>query len=456
MTTAAAGALACAGVIAAVPASAADMLSLGVGGYMEQWVGYANRDDMGADGGFDSQSDSEIHFRGSLESDSGLKFTVHVELEANNSGGGDSGDANTEIDESFARMSGEFGTLELGQRDPIHARTHYAAAFGAGVGLNAGDTQKWIPGSYLETAGWTAAGDDLGVIYITPRVNGVQVGMSYHPDSTNENAPTGAPMGNDDSVVAAGVNFNQNVGDMSIKVSLGHLSRSRSGGVMFDLDQDNDGNRNSELKAKDDLMKGNDNATFTNAGLSVGMGAFTFSASYATRDDGGYMSRCYAYDGDGEADLAAAVAEAAETNTSDFMPALPAIENGDMIPCDGIDSRYGGGTPVVLVFDGSMGTADAEAAAADSAVNAKHMFVEDESGQHDTWAVGISYTDGPMSVSIGHMVRDREDGVERTATMVSGGYKLAPGVDWKTSIFSVDDDAGGEGTAFVTGLDLAF
>ena len=212
------------------PASAADMLSLGVGGYMEQWVGYANRDDKGVDGGFDVQSDSEIHFRGSIESDMGLKFTVHVELEAANNGGDQEGtDQDTEIDESFVRMSGEFGTLELGQRDPIHARTHYAAAFGAGIGLNAGDTQKWVPGVYLETAGWTIPGDDLGIIYITPRINGVQVGVSYHPDSTNENSSDQARRpNNDDAVVAAGINFNQTVGDMSVKVSLGHVNRVAS------------------------------------------------------------------------------------------------------------------------------------------------------------------------------------------------------------------------------------
>ena len=57
MTTAAAGALACAGVIAAGPASAADMLSVGVGGYMQQWFGMASRSDKddkgkGVDGGW--------------------------------------------------------------------------------------------------------------------------------------------------------------------------------------------------------------------------------------------------------------------------------------------------------------------------------------------------------------------------------------------------------------------
>ena len=148
-------ALAFAGAMAAGSASAADMLSIGVGGYMEQWVGIADRSDGDVDGGVNVQSDSEIYFQGSLESDMGLKFTVHVQLEANNED--QSGD-NTEIDESFARVSGDFGTLEIGQRDPIHTRTHYAAAFGAGVGLNAGDTQKWIPGAYLETAGWDHPG----------------------------------------------------------------------------------------------------------------------------------------------------------------------------------------------------------------------------------------------------------------------------------------------------------
>ena len=62
-----------------------------------------------------------------------------------------------------------------------------------------------------------------------------------------------------------------------------------------------------------------------------------------------------------------------------------------------------------------------------------------------------------MSISIGHMVRDAENGEERTATMISTGYNLAPGVDWKTSIFTVEDDTKmTEGTAFVTGLDLSF
>ncbi len=469
MTTAAAGALACAGFTVAGPASAADMLSLGVGGYMEQWVGYSNRDDKGVDGGFDVQTDAEVHFKGSLESDSGLKFSVHVELEAANdsvSGLGSDGKSKTdetEIDEAFVRVSGEFGTIEIGQRDPIHARTHYAAGFGAGIGINAGDTQDWVPGVYLETAGWTIPGDNRNVIYITPRVNGVQVGLSYGPDSKNENSPGGAPANNDESVVAAGINFNETVGDMSIKVSLGHVNVSNTGKAMFDLDQDNASeNHNSKLKAMDDMMKGFADKTFTNVGLQVGMGAFTFGASFATRDDGGYMSKCYAHDGsDTVVPLWAAAVDAVdENNGADAMPALPAINVGDEIPCDGVSSRYNTGSGVPLVFDGSTtkaSAADAEVPATADAINARHMFVEDESGQSDTWAVGITYSDGPMSISIDHMSHERENGDERTATGLSAGYKLAPGVDWKSSIIGIDDDTKmSEGTIFVTGLDIHF
>ena len=446
-------ALALAGAMAAGPASAADMLSLGVGGYMEQWVGFANRDDSGVDGGFDVQTDAEVHFKGSLESDSGLKFTVHVELEAANdsvSGLGADGDKKTdetEIDEAFVRVSGAFGDIEIGQRDPIHARMHYAAAGGAGAGLNAGDTGNWVPGAYLETAGWTIPGDNRNIIYITPRVNGVQVGLSYGPDSKNENSAGGAPKNNDEAVWAAAINFNETVGDMSVKVSLGHVNVSNAGMASFDLDMDNDEEdmrHTAAMKSADDMMMGYDDKSYTNAGISVGMGAFTFGASYATRDDGGYMSRCYATGAIAERDAVAAAADTAAVTE------VKAAVEGDMIACD----RHN------AVFAGQMelnNAGDAEEAVGDT-VNARHMFVEDESGQHDSWAVGIGYTDGPLSLSIGHMTREQEDGAERTATEVSAGYKLAPGVAWKSSIFAVEDTGkdGGEGTAFVTGLRIDF
>ena len=224
MTTAAAGALACAGVMAAAPASAADMLSVGVGGYMQQWFGYADRGDkdgkgMGVEGGWAAQSDSEIHIKGALEADSGLKFSVHMELE------GDRG--SNAIDESYARVSGEFGQIEFGARDHAMVRMHSGIS-DVGIGLTSGDTQKWVPGTYLETAGH-AIGNARKLNYITPRVSGLQVGVSYAPDDTAQDANTGAPVGNDNAGWGAGLNFQQDVGDMSVTFSLGHKSTDSAG-----------------------------------------------------------------------------------------------------------------------------------------------------------------------------------------------------------------------------------
>lgn len=442
-TLIATSALAFAGAVAAAPASAADMMAVGVGGYMEQWIGYANRDDPGTgpDGGFDTQSDSEIYFTGSMESDMGLKFGVRVQLEANNGSNGA-----TSIDESNAWVSGEFGRIDLGARDPIHTRMHYAAAFGAGAGLNAGDTQKWIPGSYLETAGWTIPGDDLTLTYVTPRVNGVQVGLSYAPDSTNENSVTSAPENNDNAVWAGAINFNQTVGDMSVKVSLGHANVSNPAMTSFDLDGDDmasDARHTQALKDMDNVMKGHDDKTYTNAGLSVSMGAFTFAASYATRDDGGYMSRCMAT---GAVDERAATT--GDANTAP-LPLIAAAVDGDMIPCDHPNAIFEG----EMSIDAGSGGETANT----GTVNAVHSFVNDDSMEHDTWAIGVGYSDGPTSVSVGHMSRELGSGEERTATELSAGYKLAPGVSWKSSIFVVEDtEEGTEGTAFVTGLDIDF
>ena len=250
-------ALAFAGALAAGPASAADMLSIGLGGYMEQWIGAADRQDDNDEGGIDIQSDSEVYFQGSMEADNGLKFTVHIQLEGNQDG-----NKAAQIDESFARIGGDFGQIEIGARDPIHARTHYGIS-DVGVGLNSGDTQKWIPGTYLSTNGWFH--DNLNVIYISPRMNGVQVGFSYGADATSENSVSSAPKDNDNAVVAAGINLNQTVGDAGVKISLGHLNREQPG----------------DLDAK----------AFTNAGLAVTTGAFGFNVAWAEMDGGDDTTR---------------------------------------------------------------------------------------------------------------------------------------------------------------------
>ncbi len=441
-------------------AQSTDSLEVGVSGYMQQWFGYADRDD-GAKGGLDTQSDSELYFSGSVQADSGLTFGVDIQLEANNgpkeythpaTGTNNNPTGSTNIDESFAWVSGDFGRLEIGARDGIQARTHTGIR-DVGIGINAGDTHKWIPGAYHDTHGyWVGMGDNKNIIYITPRVSGLQVGVSYGPDTANENKWPGAPTGNENSVWAAGLNFQQDIDGTSFAFSLGHRSAENSD-VMFDLDMDNmatDMRHTAAMKAMDDVMKGRDNDTFTNVGIGVGFGAFTFDVAYARRDRGVLASQCRLNDDAQALDAADATADAA---------ALMAVEPGAVVACDR--------TGVVLEGSSMINSSDGTETAAASP-NATHMFVENKSGAWETVGASVTYTDGPMALSLAHMAQEVDDGTDRTATMLSAAYTLAPGVAWRTSIFTVEDDttqnlggeearqATNEGNAFVTGITLNF
>ncbi len=484
------------------PAMAADMLSVGVGGYMEQWFGYADRDD-GAKGGFKNDSDAELYFTGSLESDMGLTFGVDVQLEANNgpkeythpaTGANNLGTGSTNIDESFAWVSGDFGRLEIGARDSIQARTHVGTGE-VGVGINAGDTQVWIPGAYFDTYGyWVGMGDNKNIIYISPRVSGLQVGMSYGADNASENKWPGAPTGDEQAVWAGGLNFQQAFGDGTFSFSLGHRNREGTAAEFMPFDgsargtlpartslwhqqlaanvmnipmilsgdkvqqtedadttatgfqEDDDDNTvvvytvtgdNSETVAasttatdatatllntsrqallgqKSTMMAGDDD-TFTNVGVGVGFGAFQFNVAYAERDRGGYMVVDHYED--------------------------PAATDGD--------------------------AATAPTETTDDDIHTQSV-VKDGNSEWDTWGVSVVYTDGPMAVSLSHMSLETGAGGERTGTMLSARYALAPGVDWRTSVFTVEDSTGqnlganearqpvNEGTAFVTGIRIGF
>ena len=326
-------ALAFAGALAVGQASAAEKMSVGVGGYMQQWVGMADINGHATrEGGLNVVSDAEVYFKGTLAADSGLTFTVDIQLEGNNAAG-------NYIDESFLKITGDFGDVRIGSEDPVISLMHYGHQ-DVGVGLIAGDTQQWLGhGHYLNTYG--SFTDALGIVYFTPRMQGVQLGVSYNPDSRAAQAANNKAPNNDLDIVAVGMNYKGAVGDSSVAFSVAHYVAA---------------------------TQGDDDATKTNIGLQVGMGAFGFNVAYAEEEDG--------MDADTEDDI-------------------------------------------------------------------------------ETMSVGAKYSDGPMAVSIGFAQADRGNDTDTSAFMLSASYALAPGVDWKSSMFSAEE-GDIDGTAFVTGFTVGF
>jgi predicted porin len=193
-------ALIAAGLLAGPGAALAQKASkptLTLGGWVEGIVGFADNDDDGGNGiakrvDFDTQYDSEFHFKGQAVLDNGIRIRTRAELEGETAG--------DQIDEAYIAISGYFGEIRAGSEDnAAHLMvTPYSGSWATGVGQNLFfDTGDWI----VQPSGHTANRStrlDLGeadsnkITYFTPRIAGVQLGATYMPSFTEATATSSA------------------------------------------------------------------------------------------------------------------------------------------------------------------------------------------------------------------------------------------------------------------------
>ena len=209
-----------------------------VGGYFKAFAAYASSsvDNIAGEefGGIDSKQDAEIHFKPSITLDNGIKIGADVQLEANTSG--------DTIDESYMFIRGSFGEVLLGSENSAGYKMTYAAPDVSGLGVNSASLTAFVPFSGTAgnaTSGTVSVGDDVfrGTLgstflendrnndahrftYFTPRLGGVQFGISYARDPAEDaNAQVdlnGVALAN---IVDLGVNFVQSFGPVDIAVS---------------------------------------------------------------------------------------------------------------------------------------------------------------------------------------------------------------------------------------------
>jgi hypothetical protein len=190
-------------------------VQLRLGGYVEQMVGVTfNKPETAANSGgglvaagegrqaFDQQTESEIHIIGDGRLDNGLVIRAVFELEVT----GSPGDT---WDEQYLILRNGFGQLVLGNEDPVASLMNNG--YGFGLVSNAGqsvtyDSQGWLPAPVgfnpSPTAGPARAAfvdyydsDSSKVIYVSPRLFGAQVGISYAPESSRDQlTPAAAPI----------------------------------------------------------------------------------------------------------------------------------------------------------------------------------------------------------------------------------------------------------------------
>ena len=234
-------------------AQASEPIKLSVGGYMNQWAGFADQEVGDRNNAF--QSDTEIHFKGSTTLDNGIEVGAVVALEGETS--------SDQIDEQYLYVSGNFGRIEMGKNDSAADSMQIVAPAVGPVGVNDGDLDIWVNSYLIDTT--VPNGDQNRVTYFTPSFSGFRAGVSFADDSGkngsfDKNVSNGAigglhsdTSGSGDNIVSGALEY---MGDFN-GISLGVSAIGENWG---------EGN----------LVGG---------GLNVGFGNFTVGGSYSHTDD---------------------------------------------------------------------------------------------------------------------------------------------------------------------------
>jgi outer membrane protein OmpU len=272
------------GVGLAAPAYAQDdmdMTGVAITGALTQDIGigsYVGKAESADDLHF--QTDSEIKFVASGQTDGGLMVTATIEMDTDSSGA---------IDESNLAIAGGFGKIILGSDDnAANMLGNKGIGNGyAGTGYYNGGENYTLAGS----AGALGGGDGLGIRYLTPTVAGFQAGASFQVEHGD---PDGGSTGvdNDQHVIAFGANFSGDFAGTSLTIGTGWISRDPGGASDEDKSIDlgigvSVGIGTTSMNVRYDIdTDGNSNDTASyGVGIDHGIGALTFGIGYGSSTD---------------------------------------------------------------------------------------------------------------------------------------------------------------------------
>jgi len=189
-----------------------------LGGHMNQYIGFAATDrlDGTAVSDVDVQSDAEIHFLPAITLENGMEFGIQVVLPAKTD--------DDQIDEAFLFVKGNFGELILGDADGASEAMHYGLG-SQGLGLS--DAKNWVLDLSGELSGTgnfdNIDADSAKIRLISPRFSGVQVGLSYAPEATEDDDgfPTEATNGGAtaEGIVQGAINYDGKLGNAGFGIS---------------------------------------------------------------------------------------------------------------------------------------------------------------------------------------------------------------------------------------------
>ncbi|MCH8196655.1 MAG: porin [Proteobacteria bacterium] len=233
----------------------------------------AGRATAGPNRGYFMSTDAELHFNFSGKTDAGMKWKAQIQFETDANVAQADPTKESAIDETWIRFSGSWGQVNLGTEDGAEDLMHVSgegAAKKAGTGGVDGhwdehlDTKSVNSRFALEPTLKKDSSDHVKATYFTPRIGGLQVGVSFTPDT---GAVGGAPSndnqtGNFENTWGFGVQYKKKFGGVKVAAA----------GVLHIGDE--------ESETKEDL-------TAWMVGAEVGYGGWKLGGAYQDNGDGG-------------------------------------------------------------------------------------------------------------------------------------------------------------------------
>jgi predicted porin len=216
-------ALVAAGAFAGIGAAQAQDVMLpmkaGVGGYYNFALVSTDTDGDNTNRGHGFQQNIEMEFQGETALDNGMTAGVRIRLSGNNPGPNN-------IDETEVYFKGAFGGLHLGMVESAGYQTQSWAPGGGPVGSVKsswfGGGGAWGDVGYMEE-------DAPKIVYFSPTLNGISLGVSYAPEDTNHSYASMSDSDGDDKQgeqVTAAIGYSSDLMGGSFSAMVGHEGHS--------------------------------------------------------------------------------------------------------------------------------------------------------------------------------------------------------------------------------------
>jgi len=271
-----------AGLAFAAPAHAE--VNLEVGGYFVGYAAYVDQDENNNEQANETDfvKATELHFSGETTLDNGLTVGAHIELDVDRND-------DASVEESYAYFSGSWGRVNFGEEDGAAYLLQVAAP---SADSNVDGIRPLVDGVNEDVLlGTNAAAGDFGALsyeqnqtgyetklsYLSPVVNGFQIGASYTPNVTGDTSTDAVGTDNADEAYGeayeVAVRYEGEFEGVGVTAGAGYTSVEVEGINIADL-------------GADDTNDATDDRAAWNVGLDLDFGPFGAGVSYQEDDYG--------------------------------------------------------------------------------------------------------------------------------------------------------------------------